>query len=181
MARIDYFDPETAPNHIIKMMVGKKPLNIFRMIAASENVAPEAMAFGDKVSQESSLDPVLREIVILRTGHLSDAPYEIQQHTRLSKRIGMSDELIEAIGEYPNTNFEFTDEQVDYLKFTDAVVVDTKPSDEVFEPLRKRLPDGVLIEVVMLIGFYMMASRIMNTFELELEEGPVEPYKVTLS
>ena len=39
---------------------------------------------------------ILRELIILRVGHLCDAPYEIHHHERISREIGMSEALIAA-------------------------------------------------------------------------------------
>ena len=92
MARIDYFDPETAPPHIITALGGKKKINIFKMIANSEGAGAEVLALGQRLTHGSSLDHVDREVVILRVGHLSGASYEIKQHTAVARRVGLSDE-----------------------------------------------------------------------------------------
>lgn len=180
MARIDYFDPETSADGVICAMGGKKKLNIFRMIANSENAAPEVLELGKKLSVGSTLDHVIREIVILRVGHLSQAAYEIKQHTAVAKRVGLSDELIAAIGEYPESEFPFTEEQRGFLDFTDAVVEETSPSDELFDFAAQRLTNSQLVELVLLIGFYMLVSRVMNTFDIDLETGPVDSYRLRL-
>lgn len=180
MARIDYFDPEKAPDHIIRAMGGKKKLGIFRMIANSDNAAPEVLDLGKKLSVGTSLPHDIREVVILRVGYLSKAAYEIKQHTAVARRVGLSDEMITAIGEYPESNFAFSQEHLDYLKFTDAVVADTTPDDEIFNRVAARLDKSQLVELVLLIGFYMMVSRVMNTFQIDLETGPVEPFSLKL-
>lgn len=180
MARIDYFDPENCPEDVIRAMAGKKRLNIFRMIANSENAGPETLALGKKLSHGTTLDHEIREVVILRVGYLSKAAYELKQHTTVARRVGLSDELIRAIGEYPDTGYQFRDEHLDYLRFTDAVVHETTPPEEVFTRVCRRLTRSQLVELVLLIGFYMMVSRVMNTFEIDLETGPVEPYRLRL-
>lgn len=180
MARIDYFDPETSEDHVIRAMGGKKKLNIFKMIANSENAGPEVLELGKKLSVGSSLDHVVREIVILRVGYLSNAAYEIRQHTAVARRVGLSDELIDAIGEYPESEFAFTEEQRGYLEFTDAVVEETTVSDELFSFASQRLTNSQLVELVLLIGFYMLVCRVMNTFEIDLETGPVDTFDLRL-
>lgn len=180
MVRIDYFDPETSKDHVIRAMGGKKKLNIFKMIANSENAGPEVLELGKKLSVGSSLDHVVREIVILRVGYLSNAAYEIRQHTAVARRVGLSDELIDAIGKYPESEFAFTEEQRGYLEFTDAVVKETTVSDELFSFASQRLTSSQLVELVLLIGFYMLVCRVMNTFEIDLETGPVDTFDLRL-
>lgn len=176
MARIDYFDPATAPPHIITALAGKKKLNIFQMIANSDGAGAETLALGQRLSHGTSLDHVDREIVILRVGKLSGASYEIKQHTAVARRVGLSDKKIQAIGEYPETDFVFDDAERDLIAFTDAVVHETTPPEDVFRRVEGRYSRSQLVELVLLIGFYMMVSRVMNTFEIDLESGPAETF-----
>ncbi|RAN69546.1 hypothetical protein B5P43_35300 [Bacillus sp. SRB_336] len=176
MARINYFDPATAPQHIITALAGKRKINIFKMIANSEGAGAETLALGQRLSHGTSLDLVDREVVILRVGHLSGAAYEIKQHTAVARRIGLSDEQIRAIGEYPKTDFAFTDAEKDLIAFTDSVVHDTTPPEDNFRRVEARYDRSQLVELVLLIGFYMMISRVMNTFEIDLESGSAESF-----
>lgn len=58
---------------------------------------PEAMIdFNDAVRYKTSLPDSLRELVILRVGHLCDAPCESHHHERISREIGMNEALIVA-------------------------------------------------------------------------------------
>lgn len=180
MARIDYFDPESASPEIVRALEGKKKINIFRMIANSDGAGSEVLALGQKLSHGSSLDHIDREIVILRVGHLSAASYEIKQHTAVARRVGLSDDKITAIGEYPDTSFEFNDAERDLIAFTDAVVKETTPSEDVFRRVERKYSNSELVELVLLIGFYMMVSRVMNTFEIDLETGPADVFKLRL-
>ena len=180
MARIDYFDPETASAEIVRALEGKKKINIFRMIANSNSAGAEVLALGQKLTHGSSLDHVDREIVILRVGHLSAASYEIKQHTAVARRVGLAEDKINAIGEYPNTSFDFDGDERDLSAFTDAVVKDTTPPEEVFRRVEERYSRSQLVELVLLIGFYMMVSRVMNTFEIDLESGAADTFKIRL-
>lgn len=180
MARIDYFDPESASPEIVRALEGKKKINIFRMIANSDCAGAEVLALGQKLSHGSSLDHVDREIVILRVGHLSGASYEVKQHTAVARRVGLSDDKIEAIGTFPDTSFDFNQAELDLIAFTDAVVKETTPPDYVFRRVQGRYSRSQLVELVLLIGFYMMVSRVMNTFEIDHESGPAETYKIRL-
>lgn len=180
MARIEYFDPENASPRIVRALDGKKKINIFRMIANSDGAGAEVLALGQRLSHGSSLDHNDREIVILRVGHLSGASYEIKQHTAVARRVGLSDEKIQAIGEYPETGFVFDDSERDLIAFTDAVVHETTPREDVFRRVEDRYSRSQLVELVLLIGFYMMVSRVMNTFEIDHESGPAETFKIQL-
>jgi 4-carboxymuconolactone decarboxylase len=181
MARIEYFEPENASPQIVKALDGKKKINIFRMIANSDGAGAEVLALGQRLSHGSTLDHVDREVVILRVGHLSQASYEIQQHTVVARRVGLSDEKIQAIGDYPKSEYAFDHSEIDLIAFTDAVVRETTPPEDVFRRVEKRFTKSQLVELVLLIGFYMMVSRVMNSFEIDHESGPVETFKIQLT
>ena len=100
MARIPYPDPAIAarprPRRSLAK-IGDPPMNIFRMLAGGEGLLRAFSRFGNHLLFKSKLDPVLREIAIVRVGVLSDATYEVYQHDRISRGIGMSEELLAGI------------------------------------------------------------------------------------
>lgn len=173
MARIPYFDPAQAVGPRAKRAYEKlPPMNLFRMLGHSgelidgfTKVATQLLNFGD-------LDPVLREIAIIRVGVLSKANYEVTQHERIGRRIGMSDELLAAIHEGPEAA-AFTPLQRAVMRFTDDVVFNVRASDETFEPLRAALSYKELQEVVMAVGYYMALCRFLETFDVDIEDEPM--------
>lgn len=182
MARIPYFDPESAPEHVIRALAGRSKLNIFRMIANSDNCGAEVLALGHKLSKGSSLDPVHREVVILRVAHLTGAAYQWHEHTAVAGRVGLTPSKIEAVASYPEQDRdEFSTFERVLLDFTDTVVETATAPDDLFEAVAAEYDQSKLVELVLLIGFYMMVGRVMNTFRLDLETGPVESYRLRLT
>src|SRR4051812_18611548 len=123
MARIPYPDPATLLPETREVLakMGDPPINIFRMLSGGEGLLRAFSRFGNHLLFRSKLDPVLREIAILRVGVLSDATYEMYQHDRISRTMGMSDELLAAIRTGPEAPV-FTDEQRMVMRYTDDVV-----------------------------------------------------------
>ena len=99
MARIPYPDPASLQPETQEFLgkFGDDPINIFRMMAGGEGLLRAFSRFGNHLLAKSELDPVLREIAILRVGVLSDATYEMYQHDRISRGLGMSEELLAGI------------------------------------------------------------------------------------
>ena len=56
------------------------------------------------------------------------------------------------------------------LRFTDEVVRDGKASETAFVALAEHYSPEELIETTLLIGFYMMTSRFLQTFDMDLDE-----------
>lgn len=170
MARIPYFDPAEATGRA-QVAYSKLPaLNIFKMMGHGGDLIEVFSRMGAYLLTSTCLDPFLREIAIVRVGVLSNAGYEIYQHETISRRIGMSDALIEGIHEGPGAAV-FDDAQREVMAFTDDVVANVRASDATFEPVRARLGDMALQELTITIGYYMMVSRYLETFGVEIEEG----------
>jgi 4-carboxymuconolactone decarboxylase len=169
MARIPYPDPAELTPETQAYLAKLPPINIFRMLAGGETLLPAFVRFGNHLLYKTALDPVLREIAIVRVGALSGASYELYQHEAISRQLGMSDELIAAIHEGPEAAV-LDDAQREVLRYTDEVVRDVKASDETFEALRSRLSLQELEELTITIGFYMAVSRYLETFGVDIEQ-----------
>jgi alkylhydroperoxidase family enzyme len=171
MARIPYPDPATLlpETQEILARMGDPPMNIFRMLAGGEGLLRAFSRFGNHVLFKSSVDPVLREIAILRVGVLSDAAYEMHQHDRISRDLGMSEELLAAIRNGPDDP-AFTDIQRHVMRYTDDVVEHVRASDATFDPLLAALSLQELQELTVTIGFYMLVSRFLETFGVDIEQ-----------
>jgi alkylhydroperoxidase family enzyme len=169
MARIPYFDPAQATGKAVNAYAALPNLNIFRMLGHSGDLLEGFSRFGGYLLNRTVLDPVLREIAIVRVGVLSKASYEVHQHEAISRRLGMSDELIAAIHEGPGAA-AFTDLQRQVMAFTDDVVANVRAGDATFNPLRDALGPKALQELTVTIGFYMLVSRFLETFDVDIEE-----------
>jgi alkylhydroperoxidase family enzyme len=138
------------------------------MMAHGEGLLAAFARFGNHLLFKTELDPVLREIAILRVGVLSGAGYEVFQHERIGREVGMSDALIAAVRAGPDDP-AFDDGQRLVMRFTDDVVANVRAGDGTFAPLLELLTIRELQELVMTIGFYMAVSRFLETFGVDIE------------
>ena len=173
MARISYADDTDLNEDQQAFLKDLPPINIFRMLAHAPDVAKGFTALGNKILFKSKIDPVLREIAILRAGHLAKAAYEIFQHERIGRDLGMSDELLAAIGEGPDAA-AFDDEQRLVMRYADALALNVKPDDDLFNEALNHFGAEELIELTLATGYYMMVSRFLETFEVDIEGDPVD-------
>ncbi|MGI9169132.1 MAG: carboxymuconolactone decarboxylase family protein [Caulobacteraceae bacterium] len=170
MARIPYFDPAMAVGRAAAAYAKLPALNIFRMMGHAGELLDGFTRLGTQILEFTSLDPALREIAILRVGALSGATYEVFQHERIARRIGLSDAVIAAVREGPAAA-AFDGAQREIMAFTDDVVANVRAADATFEPLRVRLGYKALQELTLTIGYYMMVCRFLETFDVEIEAG----------
>lgn len=173
MSRIPYRDPKTYSEDVSKLM-GKAPaMNIFRMLTHADTAARQYMRLGNALLTRGELDPVLRELAILRVGHLSNAHYEVHQHERISRDLGISEAKLEALKQGADAAV-FSPLEKAVLRFTDDVEANVRASEMTFGPLRKQLSERALAELTLCIGFYMMTCRFLETFDIEREAEDVD-------
>ncbi len=169
MARIPYFDPAQAQGRAKAQYEKLPPLNIFRMMGHAGEMLDGFVRLGGQILNFADLDPVLREIAIIRAGVLCGSTYEVHQHKRIGRSLGMSAELLAGIDEGPQAAV-FDDIQRLVMRFTDDVVANVRASDATFDPLSKILPYKQMQELVITIGYYMMVSRFLETFDVDIED-----------
>src|SRR5262249_47057681 len=145
-----------------------QPLNLFRMLAGGEGLLRAFVKFGNHLWFKADLPPVLREIAILRVGALSNARYEVFQHERIARGLGMSEDLIAAIRRGPDDP-ALDDLQRLVVRFTDDIVHKVRASGATFQPLAERMPVRQLQELTVVIGYYMTVSRFLESFGIEIE------------
>lgn len=175
MARIPYFNAQSASPEIKSALNGRRQINVFKIIGQSDNAAAEVFNLGFKMSKGSTLDPVLREVVILRVAALTKAEYQAHEHHAIALRNGLSERKIQAIASFPvgEEKDTLTEFEQQLIGFVDAVVSTSTAPDRLFDPIYAYFGDSKIVELVLIIGFYMMVGRVMNTFDIELESGDV--------
>ena len=78
MPRLPYYEVENASGKHAEFLDKLKPhLNIYRMLANSEAGLKGFVRMGNALLYRCELDPVLRELAIIRVGRLSRAAYEV--------------------------------------------------------------------------------------------------------
>jgi alkylhydroperoxidase family enzyme len=174
MARIPYFDLAQAPASYTEMLGSRPPLNLYRMLPHAGKAAEGFLRLGGALLRDNELDARLREIAILRVGLLSGAGYEVHQHKKLARKLGLADAKVAALA--PGADASALDElELQVLRFTDEVFHRVKAPDTMFDAMRARLSTKALAELVLTIGFYMMVCRFLENFEVDIEPpGVVE-------
>jgi alkylhydroperoxidase family enzyme len=175
VAGLPYVDAAAASEPVRDALERVPPLNIFRMMANAETAFRPWLRWGATLLEELALDPLLRELSILRVARLTPhAEYEWVQHVPIAKAVGASDEQVAALERDEPEASCFSDDQRLALRFTTEVVRDAQASDETLDRLETILSPREIIELMMVIGQYMMVARVMATTRMELDEpaGP---------
>ena len=168
MARIDYSDPANASDRTREILGKNRNANIFRMMAHSPSYFEQYCRLGGAIRHKGELDPIVRELAITRTGILCEAPYEIVAHKRIGKNVGVTDEQNEALENWQSAKC-FDETQRAALAFTDEVVKLKKPTDGTFKAIASKLTPAALVELQLSVGFYIMTSKFLETFAIDLQ------------
>jgi len=168
MARIEYNDRAKASDRTREILDKNRNANIFRMMAHSPSYFEQYCRLGGAIRHRGELDPIVRELAITRTGILCEAPYEIVAHRRIGKNVGVTDEQNEALENWQSATC-FNELQRAALAFTDEIVKLKKPTDATFKAVASKLTPAALVELQLSVGFYIMTSKFLETFEIDMQ------------
>ena len=95
--------------------------------------------------------------------------YEIVAHKRIGKNVGVTDEQNDALENWQSANC-FNEVQRAALAFTDEIVHHRhKPTDATFNAIASKLTPGALVELQLSVGFYIMTSKFLETFAIDMQ------------
>ncbi len=162
-------DEELTPEHR-EMLDKVPPLNVFRMVAGTRRGLRPFLQLGGAVLS-SCLDARRREIAVLRVAHATNAGYERAQHERLARNAGVTDREIDAIAsEEPVSSLD--DEVILICRVADEVSRNVRLSDGTLGQLTDRYGPRDAAEVILLVSYYNMVSRFLESTRVELEDEP---------
>jgi len=170
MNRMPYPNPGSMPPAVQALLDARPPRNVFRMMAHAPALMPGIMELTGAVLYRAKLDPVLRELVILRVGHLCGSTYEVSQHRKISQAIGLSQEKIDGT-EHDADPKLYAGSELLVLRMAEQVVRNVKADDDLFAATVTELGNEQTMELLMVIGLYVMLAQVLENAEVELEEG----------
>jgi alkylhydroperoxidase family enzyme len=102
---------------------------------------------------------------------LCEAEYEVVAHKRIGRNVGVTDEQNAALDDWQAANC-FNEVQRAALAFTDEIIRLRRPTDATFNAIAAKLTPAALIELQLSVGFYIMTSKFLETFDIDMQ--PVE-------
>jgi alkylhydroperoxidase family enzyme len=173
MARISLLSQESASpefQETFKKIIDKggRVLNLFKTMAHSPQVGFRFLRLGNAILFKGVVPSNLRELAILRVGHLNRAIYEWTQHVPIALRVGVRQAQIDALPEWENSG-EFNDIEKAILRYTDEETLNIRVKEGTFAAVRAILSEEGMVELTTAIGYYGMVCRILETLQVELE------------
>jgi alkylhydroperoxidase family enzyme len=174
MARVPLIQEQDHPElaeEIARYSAGRrgKLINIYRMLLNSPALAESWFNHSNAVRWKTKLDGRLREIVIIRMGHLTDSQYVLRQHVpSLALADGLTLEECDALADWQRSKF-FDERERAVLAYADTMTRDIAVPDAVFAEVKRHFDARQIVELTVLVGSYNMNARVMQALQLDLE------------
>lgn len=110
-----------------------------------------------------------RELVILRTGWLCQAPFEWGEHVRIGRLLGLTGEDIERVIEGSGAE-GWTDHERALLAATEELHAGAMISDATWEVLSRSMSETQLFELAVLVGQFVTVAFWQNALRIPLAE-----------
>jgi alkylhydroperoxidase family enzyme len=177
MARVPLIQEQERPelaDMIERFRVGRrgKLINIYRMLLNAPPLAESWFNHSNTVRWKTTLPGRLREIVIVRMGHLTKSHYVLRQHVpSLAVADGLSLEECNALSDWHASRF-FTASERAALAYADTMTREIAVPDAVFAEVDRHFSAREIVELTVLIGTYNMNARVLQALQLDLEPLP---------
>jgi alkylhydroperoxidase family enzyme len=170
MARIPYPDPADQSEDARDRLRRMGSLNVTRMMSHSEGAMQAYGKLGTFLLRKGRLDPVLREVVILRIGQICGSDYEWHQHVSVARAVGMSEDTLSAI-EVQAFDRLGERERV-AVRIAEEIARDRGASAETMGAASSHFTKEELVELVLVAGYYIMTAGFLLSFGIEIEDTP---------
>ena len=146
-------------------------LNIFKVFGHTPELGAVFTDTVMAILKDGELDWVTKELLILKATHRNACQYCVVQHETLSKRLGISEEKINDIGDdrYKNSP-HFTDAEKTLMDLTVQIGVDAnRLSKDLWDRLHKHFSEPQIVEAVFTITIYIAVSKFGDALGVALE------------
>jgi 4-carboxymuconolactone decarboxylase len=131
--------------------------------------------FAQYVRDDGVLDTRLVELAIITVGRVWSAEFEFAVHAKYAVNAGITPEIVEAIRRNEPPPFEKDDEAAVH-RFAEELTSGYRVEDETYQAAREQVGEQGLVELIGVMGLYVMVCMTLNAFEVPLMEGMEKPF-----
>ena len=156
---------------------GMARLSIFQILLSHPTLAKPFNDWLLALLFKGLLSVRLRELVILRTGWVTNSVYEWTQHYSIAQMLGVDKAAIEAVRDWEKADQGmYSPQESAVLRCVDEYAQTGSFSVKAWEEMSKHFEsDQELVELVMLIVTYSAVSGFLRNVQVPLEPG-VDPW-----
>ena len=149
---------------------GARPANSFRTLLNVPDLVDRTMTFYRYVSQQSSLPPRIRELLILRTAWLHGSDVIWREHVPSARKAGLGDDL-RRIAEGP-TAAGWDPFEANLLRMADQLFRNSFVNDSVFNMMATRYNTCNLMDAGLTVADIASLALLYNTLGVQPDEAP---------
>ncbi len=120
-------------------------------------------------SDQSKLEPRIRELAILRVAWRTKSGYEWSQHRRMGGDEGLTESQLRAVPDGP-TSAVWSPAERAVVAAADEMIDDFAVSDETWATLTASFEPAPLFELLFVIGGYLCLAGVLNSIGLRGDE-----------
>jgi alkylhydroperoxidase family enzyme len=171
MARISFPDTHTGPAAEIAAAVsaqrhGTLP-NLYRMLLHSPAVAEGWLGIGTAVRYRSSLDDLLRELVICTVARVCESDYEWAHHSPLARSFGAGELQLRLLPDEVEVG-PFTPAQAVALRHA-AAVSRLEVDDSMHAALEEHFNATHIVELTATAAYYAGVARFLAALQVDID------------
>lgn len=168
MPRPDLVVPERTATPVREALAALPPgLGVFRMVAHAETAFRPWLALGGALLGSLQLDPVLRELAILRVAAIAGCDYERVQHEAIATGVGASPEQVAALASGRTSGDEFDQREALVLRFVGDVIDNRGAGAALVAEVEETLSAREVVELLLVISHYHGLALLLNATGVE--------------
>jgi 4-carboxymuconolactone decarboxylase len=142
--------------------------NVLTTLMRHPALAGPFLTYNNMLLRTPTLDPRLRELMVLRVAWRTRSEYEWVQHVRMAARCGITADEVEAIGQGADAD-AWSALEADVLAAIDQLLDRYRIDDETWARLAQHLDERQLVEMAFVVGTYTCLAMAFNSFGLVLD------------
>jgi|WetSurMetagenome_2_1015567.scaffolds.fasta_scaffold493319_2 4-carboxymuconolactone decarboxylase len=147
-----------------------RTMNVFRTFAHHPDLMRSWLGFGAYLLRSSTLEPRLRELVVLRVGWLCRSPYEWGQHVNLGRRSGVLEIDLERLTRGPGAD-GWSVAEAAALRATDQLIERHTLDAATWADLTAHFATRQVLDLIFLVGQYQLVAGALNALRVERDDG----------
>ena len=132
-------------------------------------ITPGFLQWMQADSKHTTLMKRVHEVVILSTGAVWQAPYELYAHSAVARTVGISETAIQALVVGDSSEDLLPEEQIAH-RFARKLTLDRKVDAELYREAERAFGRTGLVDMVYLVGMYLLTCALLNAFEIPAPE-----------
>ncbi|OZD15303.1 MULTISPECIES: carboxymuconolactone decarboxylase family protein [Nocardiaceae] len=151
---------------ILSKVAGTPDAHLFSTLGRNRGLFRGWLFFSGRLMPGGRISKKETELVINRVAHLRDCGYEMDHHSRIGRRFGVTKELLAQVKEGPESP-GLTPRYRTILTATDELLKTKNLSDQTWTLLAQEFDERQLIEFLLLVSQYDGLATTIGTLRIE--------------